>query len=128
MEEFATFLEAIEDPEHRRRSVEVLTWVQKTFPTLVPRFAWGQPMFTDHGTFIIGFSVAKPHLALAPEGGGIRHFSEAILKAGYTHGAKFMRIKWEQPVNYGLLEEIIRFNLEEKKACTTFWRQNDFCN
>ena len=24
-------------------------------------------MFTDHGTYIIGFSVSKKHLAVAPE-------------------------------------------------------------
>jgi len=127
MEVFSAYLAAIENDEHRRRTIEVLTWVQKTFPSLEPRFAWNQPMFTDHGTFIIGFSVASGHLALAPEGAGIRHFSEKIVESGYNHGAKFMRIKWELPVNYALLEEIIRFNREDKKDCTTFWRKNDSC-
>jgi uncharacterized protein YdhG (YjbR/CyaY superfamily) len=28
---------------------------------------WNQPMFSDHGTFIIGFSIAKEHIAVAPE-------------------------------------------------------------
>jgi uncharacterized protein YdhG (YjbR/CyaY superfamily) len=31
-------------------------------------------MFTDHGIFIIGFSVAKHHLAVSPESTGINHF------------------------------------------------------
>ena len=123
MEVFEAFLEAIRNDADRRRTREVLVWVHETFPTLVPRLAWNQPMFTDHGTFIIGFNVAKGHLSVAPEGTGIRHFSERIVGAGYTHGAMYMRIKWELPVNYPLLEEIIRFNIREKKECTTFWRK-----
>ncbi|MBI9094610.1 MAG: iron chaperone [Sphaerochaeta sp.] len=125
MEVFAAYLEAIENDDNRKRTSEVISWVHQIFPSLEPRFAWNQPMFTDHGTFIIGFSVAKAHLAIAPEGKGIRHFSENIVGSGYTHGAQFMRIQWELPVNYVLLEEIIRFNMEEKTDCTTFWRKKD---
>ena len=127
MEVFAEYLATIENDGNRKRTIEVFSWVKEAFPSLEPRFAWNQPMFTDHGTFIIGFSVAKPHLALAPEGAGIRHFSEKIVAAGYSHGAKFMRIRWELPVNYTLLEQIIRYNMEEKKECATFWRKNDAC-
>ena len=74
-------------------------------------------MFTDHGTFIIGFSVAKKHLAVAPERAGIERFLDDILQAGYT------RIGWAQPVDFPLLERMIRFNLEEKANCQTFWRK-----
>lgn len=35
-------------------------------------------MFTDHCTFIIGFSIAKHHLAVAPEIAGINRFSDEI--------------------------------------------------
>ena len=42
-------------------------------------------MFTDHDTFIIGFSVAKHHLAVAPEQAGIHHFVDEIEQAGYDH-------------------------------------------
>ena len=40
-------------------------------------------MFTDHETFIIGFSVAKQHMSVAPEKAGIRQFSNEIVLAGY---------------------------------------------
>lgn len=73
-------------------------------------------MFTDYGTFSIGFSVAKGHLILSPEGSDIRRFSENTIAAGYTHRAKLMQIK-EKPVDYVLLDEMIRFNVEE---CRTF--------
>ena len=59
MELFDEYLERIGDPRHRARIQEVLAWVAETFPELTPRIAWSQPMFTHHGTFIIGFSTAK---------------------------------------------------------------------
>ena len=42
-------------------------------------------MFTDHGTFIIGFSVSKKHLAVAPESVTITHVEDDIVKAGYDY-------------------------------------------
>lgn len=79
-------------------------------------------MFTDHGTFIIGFSVAKHHLAVAPERAGIVRFSDEIVRAGYEHSKKLLRIRWGQPVDYALLERIIAFNIADKADCTSFWR------
>lgn len=65
MEVFAEYLARIDNPQHRARTEEVLAWITKKFPHLMPKIAWNQPMFTDHDTFIIGFSVAKQHLAVA---------------------------------------------------------------
>ena len=41
-------------------------WAERTFSGLEPRVAWNQPVFTDHGTFIIGISVSAGHLAVSP--------------------------------------------------------------
>jgi uncharacterized protein len=123
MEVFAEFLAKIDNPEHRERTEEVLTWVAKQFPNLAPEIKWNQPMFTDHGTYIIGFSVAKHHLAVAPEGVGINHFAEEIVKAGYDHTKELVRMKWSSPVDYTLLEKMIEFNIWDKADCSTFWRK-----
>ncbi|QNO14200.1 iron chaperone [Alkalicella caledoniensis] len=123
MEIFAEYLTGIEKPEHRARTEEVLDWVTKKFPKLIPRIAWNQPMFTDHGTFIIGFSIAKKHLAVAPENAGINQFSHEIVEAGYTHTKELFRIQWDNSVDFSLLEKIIEFNIQEKAHCTTFWRK-----
>ncbi len=123
MEVFAEYLAGIDHPEHRARMEEVLGWVTKKFPNLVPKIAWNQPMFTDHGTYIIGFSVAKHHLAVAPERAGIIQFSDAIVQAGYDYTKQLVRIKWESPVDYFLLEKIIDFNITDKADCMTFWRK-----
>lgn len=122
MEVFADFLAKIENPQHRARTEEVLGWVAEKFPNLMPKMAWNQPMFTDHGTFIIGFSVAKPHLAVAPEKAVIHQFSDEIVKAGYDHTKELVRIRWDRPVDFSLLERMIEFNMLDKANCTTFWR------
>lgn len=120
---FCEFLAALDNDEHRKRTKEVLQWVQETFPGLTPRVAWKQPMFTDHGTFIIGFSVAKGHLAVAPEQQAIRHFAAAIQRSGYHHTKELIRIPWTAAVDFRLLAEIIAFNIEDKASCRTFWRE-----
>jgi len=120
---FADFVAAIENPQHRARTAEVLAWVHKTYPALERRIAWNQPMFTDHGTFIIGFSVAKHHLAVAPEKAGIDHFSEDIVQAGYERSQQLVRIKWEDAVNFSLLKKMIEFNIADKAETTSFWRK-----
>lgn len=123
MEVFAEYLAHIDNPEHRERTEEVLAWVTKKFPELMPKMAWNQPMFTDHGTFIIGFSIAKHHLAVAPERVVIQHFSDEIVQAGYDHTKELVRIRWERPVDFSLLEKMIEFNIMDKADCTTFWRK-----
>ncbi|OCT17259.1 iron chaperone [Paenibacillus pectinilyticus] len=123
MEVFKEYLSRIDDPHHRDRTDEVLTWVTKQFPHLSPKIAWNQPMFTDHDTFIIGFSVAKQHLAVAPEKVGIHRFSEDIVQAGYDHTKELVRIKWNSPVDFSLLEKMITFNIVDKADCSTFWRK-----
>ncbi|MFP7255853.1 iron chaperone [Terribacillus goriensis] len=123
MHVFAEYLAKIDNPQHRERTEEVLKWVAEKYPNMEQKIAWNQPMFTDHGTFIIGFSIAKQHLAVAPEKAGIDHFSDDIIQAGYDHTKQLVRIKWDAPVNYSLLERMIEFNITDKADCTTFWRK-----
>ena len=123
MEIFADYLAQIENVENRSRVGEVLNWVGDTFPNLTPKIAWNQPMFTDHETFIIGFSVSKNHLAIAPERVVINQFSSDIIESGYDHTNQLIRIKWKNEIDYVLLEKIIAFNILDKADCTTFWRK-----
>lgn len=122
MEVFAEYLSLMDNPQQRTRTEEVLVWVTKKFPDLMPKLAWNQPMFTDHDTFIIGFSVSKHHLAVAPERAGINHFSDEIVQSGYDHTKELVRIRWDRPVDFSLLEKMIEFNILDKADCATFWR------
>lgn len=123
MEAFADYLTGIENEEHRLKLKEVLLWVKHSFPNLETRIAWNQPMFTDHGTFILGFSVSKQHFAVAPEAKTMGAFSDQIAASGYSQGTQIFRIRWTDPVDYALLERIIRYNMEDKTDCRTFWRK-----
>lgn len=125
MDIFEKYLLHINDSLHRTRTEEILNWVTGEFPHLEPRIAWNQPMFTNHGMFIIGFSVAKHHLAVAPERAVIIKFSDEIVQAGYSNSKELIRIKWDSPINFTLLDKIIRFNICEKKDCLTFWRKEE---
>ena len=122
MEVFEEFLARIDNPDHLHRTEEVLAWVMEKFPSLTPKIAWNQPMFTDHGTFIIGFSVSKQHLAVAPEKACIDHFLDEIVQAGHDHTKELVRFKWKSPFDFSLLERMIVFNREDKADCSTFWR------
>lgn len=123
MDIFKEYLGGITHLEERARMEEILNWVSEKFSVLEPRVAWNQPMFTDHGTFIIGFSVSKQHVAVSPEKVSIDHFSAAIKEAGYGHSSNLFRIKWSQPIPFLLLEKMIAFNIEDKSDCSTFWRK-----
>lgn len=124
MEVFQEYLKAIQNPEHKKRTEEVFLYIQKNYPDLVPKIAWNQPMFTHHGTFIIGFSISKQHLGVTPEQVGIQHFSKEITQAGYEQSKMIFRIKWSDEVNYSLLKAIIEYNIDDKKDCKAFWRKN----
>ncbi|SHH28209.1 iron chaperone [Massilia sp. CF038] len=123
MDVFADFLAQIAVPEQRARVNEVLSWVATQFPRMQPVVKWNQPMFTDHDTFIIAFSVARHHMAVGPEPAGIAHFSDSIRQAGYDHTKMLARIRWDQPVDYTLLKAMIEFNLKDKAGCDSFWRK-----
>ena len=120
---FTEFLEKIEQPQHRERTEEVLNWAAEKYPDLERVVKWNQPMFTDHGTFIIGFSTSKQHLAVAPERAGILQFSDDINQAGYEHTKQLVRFPWDKSVDYSLLEKMIEFNISDKADCSTFWRK-----
>lgn len=122
MEAFDEFLAGIDDPLHRERTEEVFTWIKNKYPQLKTEVKWNQPMFTDHGTFIIGFSVSKKHLAVAPESVTISFVEDDIVKAGYDYTKLLIRIPWNRPIEYSLLEKMIEFNIWDKANCSTFWR------
>ena len=122
MKTFTAYLQQIEHPQHRARTEAVLDWVSRTFPDFERRIAWNQPMFIDHGTFILGFSVSAKHLAVSPERAGMEHFSKQIAEAGYGQSKMLFRIRWDEDVNYHLLHSIITFNRNQKAECKTFWR------
>lgn len=119
------FLDTIPNEDNRARMVEVLDWVKENYPQLDLRIAWNQPMFTDHGTFIIGFSAASKHMAMAPERHTMIRFEDDMVARGTDFGKMFARQPWAQPFDYELLTTFIDYQIETKKDVTSFWRPKD---
>lgn len=122
METFDDYLDSMGEPDDRDRMEEILNWVRGKYPDLGTRIAWNQPMFTDHGTYIIGFSHSKGHISMSPEVKPIEKFLSLIEETGLSHTKNIIRIKWEDPIPYDLMETLIDYNIEDKKNHINFWR------
>ena len=122
MEVFKEYLESIDEISHRDRMEEILKWVAETYPELETRIAWNQPMFTHDGTYIIGFSHSKNHVAMSPEVKPIQKFKTLIEDAHLSHTDNIIRIKWEDPIPHELIQTLIDYNMEDKEGYTKFWR------
>lgn len=92
------------------------------YPQLELRIAWNQPMFTHHGTYIIGFSLASKHVAMNPERATMIRFEPVMRERGTDFGKMFARQPWNKPFDFELLDAFIQHQLAEKQAVTSFWR------
>ena len=119
------YLETIPNDDNRARMVDVLVWVGLTYPELELRIAWNQPMFTHHGTYIIGFSAASKHMAMAPERATMIRFEPVMRERGTDFGTMFAHQPWNKPFDYELLDAFIQLQLAEKQDITSFWRPKE---
>ncbi len=121
--DFNDYLKRIEDEEKRKKFESIFSFIRKEFPSLKEKIAWSTPMFTDHGTFIIGFSHTGKHIAVSPERVTLDKYRDEIETSGYFTSQELFRIKWEDEVNYSLLKEMIEYNIVMKKDTVNFWRK-----
>ena len=119
------FLATISDDDNRERMVDVVVWMGLTDPELELRIAWNQPMFTHHGTYIIGFSAASKHMAMAPERATMIRLEPVMRERGTDFCTMFARQPWDKPFDYELLDAFIQHQLEEKRDITSFWRPKE---
>ena len=119
------FLATIPNADNRARMVEVLDWVAQHYPELELRIAWNQPMFTHHGTYIIGFSAASKHMAMAPERATMIRFEQVMRERGTDFGTMLARQPWNKPFDYELLDAFIQHQLAEKQDISSFWRPKE---
>ncbi|WP_291450562.1 DUF1801 domain-containing protein [Actinomyces sp. ICM47] len=115
------FLATIPSADNRERMVDVVVWVGLTYPELELRIAWNQPMFTHHGTYIIGFSAAPKHMAMVPERATMIRFEQVMREHGTDFGTMLARQPWTKPFDYELLDAFIQDQLTEKQGITSFW-------
>lgn len=123
MHNFNEFLDKMGEPLQRDKMEEILDWVSDHYPSLKKEIKWNQPIFTDHGTYIIGFSHSKQHIALSPEVKPMNVFAKEIEATGLSHTQNIIRIKWADEIPYELMKTLIDYNLEDKGDYDKFWRE-----
>ena len=119
------FLATFPNEDNRARMVDVLVWVGLTYPELELRIAWNQPMFTHHGTYIIGFSASSKHMAMAPERATMIRFEQVMRERGTGFGTMLARQPWNKPFDYELLDAFIQHQLAETQDVASFWRPKE---
>lgn len=122
MKFYDEYLSKIDDQGHRMVLETVLNWVSDNYPNLGGKIAWNQPMFTDHGTFIIAFSIAKNNFAFTPEAFTLAKFKSEIEKAGYSYTDNIIRIPYDAKIDFELIGKMIDFNIQDKQGYTKFFR------
>lgn len=119
---FKEYVHNIGNKENQKKFQDLLEFVIKEFPHLNTVVKWNQPMFIDHGTYIIAFNPTKNHINIAPERAAMIHFDELIQTRDVGFTKMLIQIKWSQPIDYDLIKEIITYNIIEKEHTTSFWR------
>ena len=122
MEVFEEYLAKIENEAHRFRMREVLAWVKDTFRRWQRKSPGTNRCLptADVYHWVQRRQGAFRRLAGGAGNGGV---CDDIAKSGYNQTSNLFRIQWDEPVDFPLLERIIRYNIEDKKDCTTFWRK-----
>lgn len=120
-EQLQAFIAKINDKSKEVKFKEMIDWIKKNYPELILEIKWNQPMFIENGTYIIGFSISKKHIALGLESFAIEELTESIKNAGFTHSKMIVQIPWEKPIDYQLLELIITHVRTRKSGVTSFW-------
>lgn len=119
---FKDYINSIENETNRSKFQKLLEFVVNEFPQLETVMKWNQPMFIDHGTYIIAFSVTKNHINIAPERAGMIHFDEMIKNSDVSFTKMLIQMKWTKPIDFNLIKEVIKYNIIDKEHTTSFWR------
>lgn len=115
------YLASITKPENANQLSSTLDWISAQYPQLELRLAWNQPMFTDHDTFIIGFSAAAKDFAVAVEAPVFAKYLTQINALGYRATKRQFHVAWGTKIDEALLHELIDDAITLKKDVTTFW-------
>ncbi|MEZ5070723.1 MAG: DUF1801 domain-containing protein [Bacteroidales bacterium] len=88
--------------------------VRKHAPDAVEAMAYGMPGFKTNKKPLVYFAGYKSHIGLYATPSGHSEFKEELSK--YKQGKGSVQFPLDQPMPYDLIEQIIRFRVEENKA------------
>ena len=76
--------------------------------------SYGMPAYKLNGRPLVYFAAQKTHLGFYATPSGHERFSEKL--AEYKHGKGSVQFPYSQPVPYALIEEIVKFRIDEEAA------------
>lgn len=120
-ETLAEYLASISKPENAQQLSALLDSIKTQYPQLALRIAWNQPMFTDHDTFIIGFSAASKDIAVSVEAPIFEKYLTQIKALGYRATKRQFHVTWGTEIDATLLHHLIDEAIAYKQGMTTFW-------
>lgn len=115
------FLNEISNEKLRIKLNEIIEWIEEKYSDFNLEYKWNQPMFVNHGTYILGLSVSKKHLGVGLEALIMEHFKSSLEERHIEHGKMIFRIKEDDEVDYNLLSTIIDYIVIFKKDVKSFW-------
>lgn len=118
---FDSYLET-QSPQAQDKFNLIFAWIDENYPQFEKVIKWNQPMYTDHETFIIGFSASKQHISVSPEPAIVQRFQKDLEEANYNPTSNLFRITWNQEINFDLLKKMIDVQVIEKQDFKGFWR------
>ncbi|MBK0348002.1 DUF1801 domain-containing protein [Aerococcaceae bacterium zg-ZJ1578] len=116
------YIQELQNPIQAQQLQQIYDLIQTEFAKLEYVVKWNQPMFLDHGTYIIGFSVSKHYVNVAPEIATMEHFAAEIQARQYATTKNYLKLGATDTVDLDLIRRMIAFNIEEKKDYQKFWR------
>ncbi|KRM12853.1 hypothetical protein FD16_GL002032 [Paucilactobacillus suebicus DSM 5007 = KCTC 3549] len=122
MDSLADFFKNINDDDQRKQLHDVLDWITERFPHLRLALVNESPMFTDHKTDIIEFNATEGGIVLISKSKGFEQFKDDISAAGYLKTKDSITIPWQKEIDYGLLDEIIAWQVQMNSNTESYWR------
>lgn len=116
------FFKNINDDDQRKQLHDVLDWITERFPHLRLVLVNESPTFTDHKTDIIEFNVTEGGIVLISKSKGFEQFKDDISAAGYLKTKDSITIPWQKEIDYGLLDEIIAWQVQMNSNTESYWR------
>ena len=100
------------DPIAAKTAKAIFAAVTEKHPTLELVMAWNQPMLRNEKGYVLGVSVSKKHLTVAPFGGdALAAVADRLAK--YTVNKKTFQVPLDWKVDAALLRAIVKARLAE---------------
>jgi uncharacterized protein YdhG (YjbR/CyaY superfamily) len=116
------YISAIKDPKKEKIFRGVIEKVKKMSPGIEISMKWNNPMAVLDDKFVIGFSAYNDFISVGLEGKESEKFAKEITDSGYSKNIYTFKIKWDDEINYSLLNKIVNFSISDKKGTNKFWR------